>query len=174
MKNKKKFFIILAVSIIVIAVAVSVFFIFLHNGNTNSPESAVRDFYNSLLPTYNAEKLEQSVGTEPYRIRFNDDGYFVDRYERTRKQIVYYYGEEFESTLSDFVLSDVSDEEKSSIQREYSSEYSLKIEEFKKVSFSVTLSSEGREKSRNVSLITLKIDGKWFVYDYDAYWFAYM
>ncbi len=174
MKNKKKFFIILIVAIVIIAAAISAFFIFLHNSNTNSPETAVQEFYNSLLPTYNAEKLEQSVGTKPYQVRFNDNGYFVDRYERTREQIVYYYGEEFESTLSDFVLSDVNDTEKASIQREYLSEYALEIEELKKISFSVTLSSEGREKSRTVVLTTLKIDGKWFVYDYDAYWFAYM
>lgn len=174
MKNKKKFFIILIVAIVIIAIAISAFFIFLHNSNANTPETAVQEFYNSLLPTYNAEKLEQSVGTKPYQLRFNDDGYFVNRYERTREQIVYYYGEEFESTLSDFVLSDVNDAEKASIQREYSSKYSLQIEDYKKVSFSVTLSSEGREKSRTVVLTALKIDGKWFVYDYDAYWFAYM
>lgn len=174
MKNKKKLFIILIAAIVIIAIAFSAFFIFLHKRSSSSPESAVREFYNSLLPTYNAEMLEQSVGTKPYQIRFNDKGYFVDRYERTREQIVYYYGDKFESTLSDFVLSDVNDTEKASIQREYSSEYALEIEEVKKVSFSVTLSSEGREKSRNVILTTLKIDGEWFIYDYDAYWFAYM
>lgn len=173
MKSKKNFLITLIIVIAVVLAFGTVLFIIIHN-NARAPQKAVQEFYNSLLPSYNAEKLEQNVGSSVYKIRFDDDGRFVDRYERTRKQIVYYYGEEFESTLSDFSFSDVSDTEKSSIKREYSSKYSLDVEEIKKVSFCVTLSSELAEKSRTENVITLKIGGKWYVYDYDAYWFAYM
>ena len=173
-KSKKKLFIILATAVVIIAVAVAAFFIFLHKEEANTPEAAVKSFYTSLLPTYNAEQLEQSVGSGVYQVRFNDEGRFVDRYNRTREQIVYYYGEEFESTLTNFVLSEVSEADKKSITKDYSSKYSLQIEEFKKVSFTVTLSNGEREKTRTEDIITIKIGGKWVVYDYDAYWFAYM
>lgn len=174
MKNKKKFIIILVIAIVVLSVVGAVLSAFLHNGKTNSPENAVKEFHNSLLPEYNAENLEKSVGSKVYNIRFDDNGYFVDRYERTRKQIVYYYGEDFSSDLSDFIVSDIGDTEKAGIERDYLSKYSLEIDEAKRVTFSVTLSSEVGEKSRTQSLITLKIDGEWLIYDYDAYWFAYM
>jgi len=174
MKGKKKFIIITIIVIVVLSVAVAAVCAFLHNGKTNSPENAVKEFHNSLLPDYNAENLEKSVGTEVYDIRFDDGGYFVDRYERTRKQIVYYYGEDFSSTLSDFIISDIGDTEKTVITKDYLSKYSLEIDEAKRVTFSVTLSSEVGEKSRTQSLIVLKINGEWLIYDYDAYWFAYM
>lgn len=172
MKNKKKIFIPIAL-VVVILLITSIVFMVLHK-NSKNPEQAVKDFYSSLLPDYNAEKLEQCVGSAVYQIRFDDDGYFIDRYERTRKQIVYYYGENFQSKLSNFSVSDVSDTDKSSISREYKSKYSLDIEEIKRVTFSVTLSSEYEEKSRTQSLIVLKYGGDWLIYDYDAYWFAYM
>ena len=172
MKNKKKFFIAIITAIILLLI-ISTVFIILHTGS-KTPEQTVKDFYNSLLPDYNAEKLEKSVGSQVYNGRFDDDGYFVDRYERTRKQIVYYYGDDFRSELSNFTVSDVSDAEKSSISREYESKYSLEIEELKRVTFTVTLSSDYDEKSRTQSLVILKCDGDWLVYDYDAYWFAYM
>ena len=172
MKRKKKIFIPIILAIVVLAVAFATFMIL--NRSQKTPEQTVKNFYNSLLPDYDAEKLEQCVGSQVYQIRFNDEGYFVDRYERTRKQIVYYYGEEFKSVLSDFVVSDVNDVDKSSILREYSSKYSLEVDELKRVTFTITLSSEYEEKSRTQSLIVIKSGGEWLVYDYDAYWFAYM
>ena len=174
MTKTKKIIIILIAAVVILSVAAVIFCVFLHNEENNSPENAAKKFHDSLLPDYNAEKLEESVGSQVYKIRFDDDGYFVDRYERTRKQIVYYYGEDFTSSLSDFVVSDIGDAEKASIEKDYSSKYSLTIDEAKRVTFSITLSSEVGEKSRTQSLIVLKIDGKWLVYDYDAYWFAYM
>ncbi len=173
MKNKNKVFLPLILSIIISLIIVAVSAIAIHISNT-APERKAKDFYNSLLPDYNADKLQQCVGSEVYKIRFDDDGYFVDRYERTRKQIVYYYGENFKSTLSDFIIYDVGDTELSSIKREYMSKYSLEIDEIKKVSFTITLSSEYEQKSRTEVLTLLKANGDWLVYDYDAYWFAYM
>ena len=174
MKNKKNFLIILIIIIVILSVFGAVLSAFLHKERNDSPENIVKEFHNSLLPDYSAENLKKSVGSNVYNIRFDDGGYFVDRYERARKQIVYYYGEDFASTLSDFIVSDIGDSEKASIERDYLSKYSLEIDEAKRVTFLVTLSSEFGKKSRTQSLITLKIDGEWLVYDYDAYWFAYM
>ena len=174
MKDKKKLTISLIIAFVILLVGGVVFSVFIHNSSVNSPENVVKDFYNSLLPDYNAEELENSVGSSVYSIRFDDNGYFVDRYERTRKQIVYYYGENFDSELSDFIVSDVGDVEKASIERDYSSKYSLKPDEVKRVTFSITLSSEYEKTSRVQSLTVLKIGRKWYIYDYDAYWFAYM
>ncbi|MBR5773267.1 MAG: hypothetical protein IKY44_00310 [Clostridia bacterium] len=171
MKSKRKIALIIIAAIIVLSIGGALFGVVLHRG---SPEKAVKAFHDSLLPDYNENELKKSVGEDVYSIRFDDKGYFVDRYERARNQILYYYGEDFDSYLSDFRVSDLSDAERSSIKREYSSKYSLTVEDAKRVSFSVTLKSEFGEKSREEALVALKINGKWLVYDYDAYWFAYM
>lgn len=171
MKKRKTLIIIIAVSAVVLITTIVLMGVFLHS---DSPEKAVEDFHNSVLPDYNAKELEVSIGSKPYSIRFDDGGYFADRYSRAREQIVYYYGEGFSSSLSDLVVYDVSDSESTIIKREYMSKYSIEIDEIKRVDFSVTLSSDYGEKTRDQSMITLKINGDWVVYDYDAYWFAYM
>ncbi|MBR5272668.1 MAG: hypothetical protein IKU25_04660 [Clostridia bacterium] len=172
MKNQKKIIIPLTVTVIVAIIVVCITIILLRNNG--APEDVALKFHNSLLPDYNTQGIEQCVGTDVYNVRFNDNGYFADRYTRSREQIVYYYGEDFSSELSDIDVYDASDSEKSSITREYKSKYSLEVDDVKIVNFTVTLSSEYGEKSRNQSLTVLKIGEDWFIYDYDAYWFAYM
>lgn len=171
MKKRKNLILAIIVFAVVLLTAAVFSCVLLHR---DSPEKAVEDFHNSVLPDYNARELESSIGSKPYSIRFNDGGYFADRYSRAREQIVYYYGDQFSSSLSDLAVCDVSDSEATIVKREYMSKYSIEIDEIKRVEFSVTLSSDYGKKTREQSMITLKINGDWVVYDYDAYWFAYM
>lgn len=172
MKNHKKIIISAIIVAVIAAVAICIFVFFI--GNNNAPKAVAQRFNDSLFPNINTQEIENCVGEKVYAIRFDDGGYFADRYSRTRDQIVYYYGEEFVSELSNMEVTDTNEADKKSITKEYKSKYSLTVDDAKTVSFTVTLKSEYGEKSRNQSLTVLKIDGKWFVYDYDAYWFAFI
>ncbi len=172
MKNHKNIIVSVIVAVIIVAVAVCVF-VFLPDSE-NSVKTVVQRFNDALFPNINTQEIESCVGEKVYAVRFDDGGYFEDRYGRTRDQIVYYYGEEFSSELSNIEVTETNETDRNSIIREYKSKYSLTVDDAKTVNFTVTLKSEYGEKSRNQSLTILKIDGDWFVYDYDAYWFAFM
>ena len=171
-KPKATAFIIITVAVLLVIAAAA---FVLSNGRSRfSPEKTVRFFYNSLLPNYNESELKSAVGGGVFDTRFDDDGYFADRLSRVAEQIRFYYGNEFKSELSDFSSVEVKSRDFSAVNTEYKSKYSLEADEILEITFKITLSGSGNVNSRYESVKVIRINGTWYVYDYDAYWFPFM
>ena len=172
-KKQSNHFIVIAAVVIIIIAAVLCIFVFNGNDSGKSPEACVTAFCQSVLPDYNKSKLIQSVGEKAFPERFNDGGYFEERLSRSKQSIEFYYGENFKCELDDFSLIPEDDSQKNAILKEYEN-YSLSIEDAVIVKFKITLSGDGKENSRYEKIRAIKIKNLWYVYDYDAYWFAFM
>ena len=176
-KSKKKLIIILSIVGVLLIVGVILLVVLLGGGKggTSSPEAIV----NAVADTYNSASIDrESVAALTYEYNFTRDE--AEKQERideidadSHKWLTENYGEDARVSMTISESQSATQESLNKVKSQLAEKYDNtdKIDEIRKVSVTITVTSSGKSEEEHGSYTLIHADGKWYVlaksYRYD-------